>query len=107
MVGCAVVAAVGRELIVTLYGDDYREAADIVPLLVAAAIPWAVTSVYLTEARVRHRHAATVAIPLALSAAILIPALVVVPDHGRAGAAWAFLAGNAAPPVAAPAAPPH
>src|SRR3546814_8514506 len=96
MVGCAVVAAVGRELIVTLYGDDYREAADIVPLLVAAAIPWAVTSVYLTEARVRHRHAATVAITLALSAAILIPALVVVPDHGLAGASWAFLGGNAA-----------
>src|SRR3546814_18793072 len=103
MVGCAVVAAVGRELIVTLYGDDYREAADIVPLLVAAAIPWAVTSVYLTEARVRHRHAATVAITLALSAAILIPALVVVPAHGLAGASWAFLGGNAAaaavPPV--------
>src|SRR3546814_1256871 len=54
----------------------------------AAAIPWAVTSVYLTEARVRHRHAATVAITLALSAAILIPALVVVPDHGLAGASW-------------------
>src|SRR3546814_13256430 len=67
----------------------------------AAAIPWAVTSVYLTEARVRHRHAATVAITLALSAAILIPALVVVPDHGLAGASWAFLGGNAAAAVVA------
>ena len=29
------------------------------PMLVAASIPWAVTSVYLTEARVRHRSGAT------------------------------------------------
>ena len=50
-----------------LYGEDYREAADILPGLVAAAIPWAITSIYLTEARVRHRTADTVAITVALS----------------------------------------
>ena len=64
------------------------------PALVAAAIPWAVTSVYLTEARVRHRSAATVLITVVLSLAILVPALVLVPEDGIDGAATAFLVGN-------------
>lgn len=94
MVVGAVVATLGRELIVTLYGDEYQAAADVLPRLVAAAIPWAVTSVYLTEARVRHRSAATVLITAVLSLAILVPALILVPEDGIEGAATAFLAGN-------------
>jgi O-antigen/teichoic acid export membrane protein len=94
MVAGAAVATVGRDIIVTLYGDDYRKAADVLPALVLAAIPWAVTSVYLTEARVRHRSGATVLITAVLSLAILVPALVLVPDDGINGAATAFLAGN-------------
>jgi O-antigen/teichoic acid export membrane protein len=94
MVLGAAIATVGRDLVVTLYGDDYQAAADILPPLVIAAIPWAVTSVYLTEARVRHRSAATVLITAVLSVAILLPALILVPDDGIDGAATAFLAGN-------------
>jgi O-antigen/teichoic acid export membrane protein len=94
MVVGTLVATLGREVIVTLYGEDYRDAARLLPRLVAAAIPWAVTSVYLTEARVRHRNVATVAITSVLSVAILVPALILVPDHGLDGAATAFLGGN-------------
>jgi O-antigen/teichoic acid export membrane protein len=94
MVAGAAAATVGRDIIVTLYGDDYREAADVLPALVLAAIPWAITSVYLTEARVRHRSGATVLITAVLSLAILLPALVLVPDDGIDGAAYAFLGGN-------------
>lgn len=90
----AVAATLGRDLIVTLYGADYREAADVLPPLVTAAIPWAITSIYLTEARVRHRSGATVLITAVLSVAILLPALVLVPDEGIQGAATAFLVGN-------------
>jgi O-antigen/teichoic acid export membrane protein len=90
----AIIATLGRDLIVTLYGEDYQQAADILPPLVAAAVPWAVTSVYLTEARVRHRSAATVLITVVLSTAILIPALILVPEDGIEGAAAAFLFGN-------------
>lgn len=96
MVLAAVAATVGRDLIVTLYGSEYSDAAQVLPALVAAAIPWAATSVYLTEARVRHRAGATVAITLTLSLAILVPALVLVPDRGIDGAAQAFLGGNLA-----------
>jgi len=94
MVIGAVIATVCRELLVTLYGEEYQQAADILPALVFAAVPWAVTSVYLTEARVRHRSAATVLITVVLSTAILVPALILVPEHGIEGAATAFLFGN-------------
>jgi O-antigen/teichoic acid export membrane protein len=89
-----VIATACRGLIVTLYGADYQQAADVLPTLVAASVPWAITSVYLTEARVRHRSGATVAITLVLTIAILGPALVLVPDQGIDGAATAFLGGN-------------
>jgi O-antigen/teichoic acid export membrane protein len=94
MVVGAAAAGIGRDLIVTLYGDDYRDAADVLPALVLAAVPWAVTSVYLTEARVRHRSGATVLITAVLSIAILVPALILVPRDGIDGAATAFLLGN-------------
>lgn len=94
MVVGATAATLGRDLIVTLYGPEYREAAEVLPTLVVAAIPWAVTSIYLTEARVRHRSGATVLITAVLSLAILVPALVLVPDEGIEGAATAFLVGN-------------
>lgn len=94
MVVGAAIATIGRDIVVTLYGDDYQAAADILPPLVIAAIPWAVTSVYLTEARVRHRSGATVLITAVLSVAILVPALILVPEDGIDGAAVAFLSGN-------------
>lgn len=94
MVVGAVLATVLRQVIVTLYGDDYQAAADVLPPLVAASIPWAVTSVYLTEARIRHFSGATIAITATLTVTILGSALVLVPEHGLDGAAWAFLGGN-------------
>ena len=96
MVMGAVVATLGRDVVVSLYGSHYQDAANLLPRLVAAAVPWAVTSVYLTEARVRHRSGATVLITSALSLAILGPALVLVPRDGIDGAASAFLVGNVA-----------
>lgn len=94
MVVGATAATLGRDLIVTLYGAQYQDAADVLPKLVLAAIPWAITSVYLTEARVRHRSGATVLITVVLSLSILVPALLLVPDEGIDGAATAFLFGN-------------
>ncbi len=94
MTGAAVVTAVGRELVTTVYGDDYAAAARILPALVAAGIPWAITSVFLTEARVLHRHVDTVTITGVLTLSILVPAILFVPDDGLDGATRAFLVGN-------------
>jgi O-antigen/teichoic acid export membrane protein len=96
MGAAAAVAAVGSDLVTTVYGADYAEAARILPGLVLAGIPWAITSVYLTEARVLHRHGPTVAITGVLTGAILVPALLLVPEEGIDGATRAFLVGNAA-----------
>jgi len=90
----AVVATVGRELVTVVYGDDYGDASRILPALVVCGLPWAITSVYLTEARVMHYHVPTVLITGTLTVAILVPALVLVPDDGVDGATRAFLVGN-------------
>ena len=86
--------AVGRDLVTAVYGDDYSDAARILPMLVAGSIPWAITSVYLTEARVLHRHLDTVAITTVLTISILVPAQLLVPENGLDGAARSFIVGN-------------
>jgi O-antigen/teichoic acid export membrane protein len=96
MMAAAAVAAVGRDIVTVVYGTDYEDAARILPALVLAGVPWAITSVYLTEARVMYRHIPTVAITGVLTLAILVPALVLVPDEGIDGATKAFLVGNVA-----------
>lgn len=91
---------VGRGVVIAAYGDDYRDAAHILPTMMAAGIPWAVTSLLLTEARVMHRHVATVTITATLTLAIIIPALILVPGHaaghGLVGAANSWFLGNVA-----------
>ncbi len=100
MVLGALATFVGSSLVETVYGAQYHDAARILPLMMAAGIPWAITSIYLTEARVRHRHVATVAITLVLTGAIMVPALVLVPGTGRGhgidGARTAWFLGNLA-----------
>ncbi len=94
MAVAAAATFVGRDIVTTVYGDDYADAARVLPALVAACIPWAVTSVFLTEARVLHRHVDTVAITGVLTVSILVPALILVPDDGLDGATVAFVVGN-------------
>lgn len=94
MTVAAAATFVGRDLVTTVYGPDYAEAARVLPALVGACVPWAITSVFLTEARVMHRHVDTVAITVVLTTAILIPAVILVPDEGLDGATTAFVVGN-------------
>lgn len=90
----ALATFVGRDIVTMVYGDDYIEAATVLPALVAACIPWAITSVFLTEARVLRRTVPTVSITGSLTIAILIPALILIPDDGLDGATVAFVFGN-------------
>ena len=82
MVVGALVALFGNGVVTTVYGAKYSEAARVLPTMVAAGIPWAITSLYLAEVRILHKHVATVAITGALTGAIVIPALILVPHHG-------------------------
>lgn len=94
MIAAATATALGRDLVTSVYGDDYADAARILPPLVAACIAWAITSVYLTEARVLHRNIDTVLITVALTIGILVPAVILVPDDGLDGATTSFVIGN-------------
>jgi O-antigen/teichoic acid export membrane protein len=86
-------------LVVSLYGPEYDVAADVLPLLMVAGIPWAVSSIALSELRVRASHVGTAFVTVTFAAGVLLPALVLVPDHGADGAVTAWLFGNVAAAV--------
>jgi O-antigen/teichoic acid export membrane protein len=85
---------VGKGIVTTVYGADYRDAADILPVLVGAGVLWAVTSTCLARARVREDSVATIAITGSFALATLVPALLLVPAEGLEGATVAWLVGN-------------
>jgi len=93
-----IVTFLGKGVVVAAYGQDYRDSAHILPAMMLAGIPWAISSLYLTEARVMHRHASTVIITVTLTLAIIVPALLLVPGtgkgHGLEGASTSWLVGN-------------
>ena len=67
LMGAGTVATfLGKGVITAAYGQAYQDAARILPAMMLAGIPWAITSLYLTEVRVMHRHVATVVITLTL-----------------------------------------
>jgi O-antigen/teichoic acid export membrane protein len=98
MAAGALAAQLGKGLVVTIFDESFRDAAHILPAMMLAGVPWAVTSLLLTEARVLHRHVATVTITVVLTVSIIVPALVLVPGDGPRsgldGASAAWLAGN-------------
>jgi len=99
LMGAGTVATfLGKGVITAAYGQAYHDAARILPAMMLAGIPWAITSLYLTEVRVMHRSVATVVITLTLTLAIIVPALILVPGegpkHGLNAATNAWLAGN-------------
>ena len=94
MAAGAAVTFLGKGVVVAAYGEGYRESAHVLPAMMLAGVPWAMSSLYLTEARVMHRHASTVIITLTLTGAIVVPALILVPRDGLDGASRAWLVGN-------------
>jgi O-antigen/teichoic acid export membrane protein len=101
MAAGTVITFLGKGIVVAAYGEGYRDAADILPLMMLAGVPWALTSLYLAEARILHRNVATVAITVTLTVAIVGPALVLVPRNGIEGARTAWLVGNVVAAVVA------
>lgn len=90
----AIAAFFGSGLIDVVYGAQYHDAGSLLPEMMLAGVPWAISSLYLSEARVLHRHVATVIITSTLMIAIVVPALFLVPSDGIEGAAHAWLFGN-------------
>jgi O-antigen/teichoic acid export membrane protein len=103
--GLAVVAWVGAlvvaPVLAAVFGDDFDRLARYLPALMVAGIPWAVTSVRLTQARIRKDQVATVLITLTLGLGILVPAVVWVPSEGAPAAISAWVFGNVAAAIVA------
>jgi O-antigen/teichoic acid export membrane protein len=90
------VAYLGSELLTTVYGRGYASASDLLPVLVLGTIGWAITSTYLTQARVLERGSAIIAISVPFALLILLPATFLTVRDGIDGAAQAWLYGNGA-----------
>ena len=101
MAAGSLITFAGKEIVVAAYGEGYRDAAEILPDMMLAGVPWALTSLYLVEARILHRHFVTVAITAVLTVAIIVPALYMVPREGIEGARTAWLVGNVVAAVVA------
>jgi O-antigen/teichoic acid export membrane protein len=92
-------SAVG--LVTALFGDGFALTGELLPRLVAAGIPWAVTSICLARARVDGDHVRTVGTTVAFALLTLVPAALMTRLSGVDGASTAWLLGNTAAAVVA------
>ena len=95
------VSGLAPRLLELVFTEGYGEAVELLPILVAAAVPWSITSMCLAEARVRADGAAVVAITAAFSCATLLPAFALAAAEGSQGASVAWLGGNVVAALAA------
>lgn len=91
---CTVGSVVVARIIPVIYGQSYARAGHVLPWLVATSVPWAVVLVLVTEARVEERSRATLMISVTFAGASLIPAVVLTPVFGIAGAVGSLLVGT-------------
>lgn len=94
MLVASLAAWLGNDLVTVVYGSSYWRAARILPELVVAAIPWAVTSIGLSRARIEHDTASALRIAAIFAVAVLVPAVVWTQAAGIDGATHAWLLGN-------------
>jgi O-antigen/teichoic acid export membrane protein len=94
MVVIALVTWAGAGLVTVVYGEDYVDAEELLPVLVGTGVFWAFTSTCLARARVLEDSVSTMAITTSFAVATLVPAMVLVPEHGGGGATAAWLFGN-------------
>jgi len=87
--------------IAAVFGSEYDRLARLLPALMLAGIPWGVTSIRLSEARIRKDQAATVAITATLGITILVPTVLWVPSGGASAATITFVLGNIAGAIVA------
>lgn len=87
----------GGRLILAIFGASYAaNGLPILVILVVAAVPDAITNVYVSALRVRRRLGMAAGINLGMAAVALALAWVLLPSIGVVGAAWAWMAGQLA-----------
>ena len=94
-------AIVFAPLATTIFGPDYASTGTLLPPLIAAGIPWAVTAILLARARVLGQTAATVAITVTFAVLGLGLVAFAVYRSTVQTAAWAWLLANVLAAIAA------
>jgi O-antigen/teichoic acid export membrane protein len=94
----AAVVALGSYLILSVFGQTYAETGTL--LLALPTIPNVMTNSALWETRVRRHRAVQFGLPAAISAAVIISTLFLLPTMGITGAGWAWLAGQSVAAIA-------
>jgi O-antigen/teichoic acid export membrane protein len=89
-----VFAAAHLGLVTKVLGAGFALTGALLPRLVAAGVPWAVTCVCLAKARIEGDHLRTMAITVGFALCTLVPGVVMTRAAGVNGAAWAWLLGN-------------
>lgn len=74
-------------------GPEYHGVIALVPLFVLAGVPWSLTYVLVSHARIHEHNRIVWIVGATLAAGVLVPAVVLVPSHGSAGAGVAWLIG--------------
>lgn len=87
-----VVAWAGAGIIADVYGPDYGDLREQLPILVGANIAWVVTTISLSVARTREQSRQVIGLGALFAASTLLPTLVLAPQGGTraAGLAWFF-----------------
>lgn len=89
-----IVVSVSGSLIRGLYGVEYSDVPSLLVVLIAGTVPYTITVVGLSMARLRSDQRATIVITFTFTALVLIPTLLFTNGHGAVGAAWGWLLGN-------------
>ena len=92
------VASVGAQftagVLARIYGPDYAEMADTIPLLVVASIAWSYVALALTASRIRGQHIEQLLLSGTFLLTTMVPTLILTPSRGPEAAIWCWLAGN-------------
>jgi ADP-heptose:LPS heptosyltransferase/O-antigen/teichoic acid export membrane protein len=91
------IAVVGGPLILAMFGEMYAKAGyPLLIILVASAIPDAITNVYVAALRVKRNLAAAAWLNLGMAAMTMALAWLLLPSLGIEGAGWAWLIAQSA-----------
>jgi O-antigen/teichoic acid export membrane protein len=94
-------AVVFSPLATTIFGPSYELTGEILPALIGAGIPWAITALLLARARVLAQTGLTVAITVTFAVLGLGFVTVAAARSGLQGAAWGWLIANVLAAIAA------
>ena len=101
MTTMALGAAAFSGLATKIFGPEYALTGTLLPVLVAAGIPWAFTAIFLARSRLLHQSSLTLSITTSFAVLTMVPMTMLAQRSGVQAASWGWLVGNVAAAAAA------